>query len=64
MDRKWTLLLLVIGIIIVLLGVRGMTGAVVTIPGANLLSRSSAVSVIGIIAIAGLVIATLAMSKK
>ena len=64
MNNKWTLLLLAVGIIIVLLGVRGITGAAVTIPGAGLLSRTSVVSVVGIIAIAGLVIATLAMNKK
>ena len=64
MEHKWTLLLLAIGIIVVLLGVRGMTGAAVSVPGVNLLSRTSTVSVVGIIAIAGLVIATLAMHKK
>lgn len=63
MDRKWTLLLLAVGVIAVLLGVRGMTGAV-TVPGAGLLSRTSTVSVVGIIAIAGLVIATLVAHKK
>ncbi|MBW3002731.1 hypothetical protein KY338_06245 [Candidatus Woesearchaeota archaeon] len=64
MESKWTLLLLAIGIIIVLLGVKGITGAAVSVPGTGLLSRTSVVSVVGIIAIAGLVVATLVMNKK
>jgi hypothetical protein len=64
MNNKWTLLLLAVGIIIVLLGVRGMTGAAVTIPGAALIGKTSVVSVVGIIAIAGLVVATLVLNKK
>ncbi|MBN1644592.1 hypothetical protein JW851_00950 [Candidatus Woesearchaeota archaeon] len=64
METKWTLLLLAVGIIIVLLGVKGITGAAVSVSGAGFLTRTSIVSVVGIIAIAGLVIATLAMNKK
>jgi len=63
MNNKWTLLLLAIGIIIVLLGVRGMTGAA-TVPAFGITSKTSVVSVAGIIAIAGLVIATLVINKK
>lgn len=64
MEKKWTLLLLAAGIIIVLLGVKGITGSAVSVPGSGLMSRTSLVSVVGIIAIAGLIIATLVAHKK
>ena len=63
MNHKWTLLLLAVGVILVLFGVKGITGAV-TVPGAGLMSRTSIVSVVGIIAIAGLVVATFIAHKK
>lgn len=64
MESKWTLLLLAIGVLVLIFGIKGMTGAAVAIPGASLLGRTSLVSVVGIIAIAGLVVATLVMNKK
>ena len=64
MEKKFTLLLLAIGIIILIFGVKGMTGAAVAVPGGALFGKTSVVSVVGILAIAGLVIATLLMNKK
>jgi len=65
MEKKWSLLLVAIGLIVFLFGVRGITGAATgDIAGFGLLSRTTVVSVIGIAAIAGLVVATQIIHRK
>ena len=65
MEKKLMLLLFLISAFVLFFGVKGITGAVAgDVPGAGFLSRTTIVSVIGIIAIAGLVVATQVISKK
>lgn len=65
MDKKWMFLLVAIGACVVFIGAKGITGAVTgDVSGAGLLSRTTVVSVVAIIAIAGLVITTQVVNKK
>lgn len=65
MEKKLMLLLLAIGAFVVFFGAKGITGAVSgDVSGAGFLSRTTVVSVVAIIAIAGLVIATQVVNRK
>lgn len=65
MDKKWMLLLVAIGACVVFIGANGITGAVTSDVSGGMFSSSTAlISVVAIIAIAGLVITTQVVNRK
>jgi len=65
MEKKLVLLLLAIGAFVVFFGVKGITGAATgDVSGSGLFGKSTIVSVVAIVAIAGLVIATQIANRK
>ncbi len=65
MEKKWMLLSLAIGACIVFFGAKGITGAVSSDVSGGMFSSSTAlISVVAIMAIAGLVITTQIVNRK